>query len=939
MAKASSKADLGSLSTFLLNPSAAKAPSSTAGAAHQLPTKRAGATVGTAAADAAFPPRPQRDPFKDGTLLNRKVAFKMLKQLGCQVRQRPSEEDGGDGNDAGNAPEAVIEVRLQEQPILFQMLLEFGYEPRPDTDGVPSICVEQPRQRARDEVFAALAAPKPAKAPPAAEVTLTPPRPRMTAQEKAEMVKRLSERRTAKAPTPAEEEQAPRQESRFRSRSEQKAHLERLLRPRDYRPSSNEEPPFDHPPPRSASMGAPLGTWPPASSERRVEASPSASTLFSRSRASRPSALAQVGYMSLSTPGSGSSSRHSASAYSASPSSEGQTVAPRQEAFPSEVPETSSEVERSSEGNAERAAAAVAEADHHNQVSAGSSSTEKGLMQLTELDSVLGPLQQWPGRIRNTRSRAEQQKRLENLAKPRPVKEQQEAEAVAAPKRSLQEQREACSRLAAPRPAAQAKQETTSEAADPSKDEAAGILTGQDEVPDELASNVDPEDPQVVVIPSMLSQLSHGLDRIEEDAPAASVDGSRHGGPGRRRQRASSVPAAGAAAPYATPLFPTSGLANSSSSSSSARRPPRGRSVHRRDAPADITSSSLHELMVEDPEWAFTVIRDELGDRGGVEGEEMLADIDKLYNALLLKSAAGAEAAPVRGRVQRGRAEGRGAMDLLIAGREAAEVTLKPHSKVLVDDSEPSAHGKEARKSPSEGGQREGGQRRGEDEALLDDIDQLYKNLLQDGASSSCASTAEMPTASANEMAPDKGEATGCADPDTTSQEERALGELLTEVLWSALMLRRSLDGGVDVQSSLLEILPPPDLAHCFLICGNDGLTPGLMQRLGAELPAVLTALVCSTPDFGGPQGGVSGLLAKVREARDNLLTLASTKPKQDEAPEPPPASTKDISTESSRLPPKPKLKVRKTSLSHWTSECLENLDAPPKRLTQRLIK
>jgi hypothetical protein len=45
---------------------------------------------------------------KDNTLLNKKVAFRMLKQLGCQVR-RESEV-------------SFVEVSLAKQPVLFKML-------------------------------------------------------------------------------------------------------------------------------------------------------------------------------------------------------------------------------------------------------------------------------------------------------------------------------------------------------------------------------------------------------------------------------------------------------------------------------------------------------------------------------------------------------------------------------------------------------------------------------------------------------------------------------------------------------------------------------------------------------------------------------------------------------------------------------------------------
>ena len=48
---------------------------------------------------------------KDNTLLNKKVAFRMLKQLGCEVRKLESDV-------------SFVEVSLGKQPVLFKMLVE-----------------------------------------------------------------------------------------------------------------------------------------------------------------------------------------------------------------------------------------------------------------------------------------------------------------------------------------------------------------------------------------------------------------------------------------------------------------------------------------------------------------------------------------------------------------------------------------------------------------------------------------------------------------------------------------------------------------------------------------------------------------------------------------------------------------------------------------------
>jgi hypothetical protein len=123
---------------------------------------------------------PERDPFQDSATLNRKVAFKMLKQLGCQVQT--VESDGDDDGPA--AAQVFIEVRQKAQPVLFQMLLEFGYQPFPISDGCLAIRVEQPRQRAKDEVFAALSVPKSySSSQKPVEQHEQPARPRMSTQE------------------------------------------------------------------------------------------------------------------------------------------------------------------------------------------------------------------------------------------------------------------------------------------------------------------------------------------------------------------------------------------------------------------------------------------------------------------------------------------------------------------------------------------------------------------------------------------------------------------------------------------------------------------------------------------------------------------------------------------------------------------------------------
>merc|ERR1712060_133968 len=94
------------------------------------------------------------------------------------------------------------------------------------------------------------------------------------------------------------------------------------------------------------------------------------------------------------------------------------------------------------------------------------------------------------------------------------------------------------------------------------------------------------------------------------------------------------------------------------------------------------------------------------------------------------------------------------------------------------------------------------------------------------------------------------------------------------------LLLGRGTAGRVDVQAELLELLPTKALADCLSVCG---LAPSLMQRLTVELPDVHKAL--TTPSLPPRKHNathckeklVAKLAIQVREARDNLLALASS--------------------------------------------------------------
>jgi hypothetical protein len=158
---------------------------------------------------------------------------------------------------------------------------------------------------------------------------------------------------------------------------------------------------------------------------------------------------------------------------------------------------------------------------------------------------------------------------------------------------------------------------------------------------------------------------------------------------------------------------------------------------------------------------------------------------------------------------------------------------------------------------------------------LLANIDQLYNDIMQGGQQKPEEMSENACSASAVE---EEDPAMSAVDSTMYQQEHAELSNVLEEVLWSALLLRRGSSASVDVQSSLLELLPPRDLANSFAACGSKSLSLSLLQRLSAELPAIHTALTCKSPHLGeSGMRTIASLLKTVREARDHMLILAST--------------------------------------------------------------
>ncbi|CAE7750967.1 unnamed protein product [Symbiodinium sp. CCMP2592] len=111
---------------------------------------------------------------KDGTL-SKKVGFRMLKQLRCEVL---SDEDG---------EARYVQVGIKTQPVLFKMLVELGHAPRRGEDGEFMVQVVEQCGRKPEEVVAALSAPR----EPEDEGYPSMPRPRLKPEDAQLLVNRL----------------------------------------------------------------------------------------------------------------------------------------------------------------------------------------------------------------------------------------------------------------------------------------------------------------------------------------------------------------------------------------------------------------------------------------------------------------------------------------------------------------------------------------------------------------------------------------------------------------------------------------------------------------------------------------------------------------------------------------------------------------------------
>jgi len=638
------------------------------------------------------------------------------------------------------------------------------------------------------------------------------------------------------------------------------------------------------------------------------------------------------------------------------------------------------------------------------------------------LEHILGPASSsWPGRPTAVRSKVEQQERLARLAKPREKKEEAAAVVAEAPARprSPRSQREACSRLAVPKQqrSKEAKEAVASEeamgdawGAPPpmrgagmeeeascvgveSDREGAGVVDVEAENAAWAAAAearlVAVEGGQPVkVIPSLLNQLNGRLERIEEDRPAQAA-------PMRSRRRARSL---GAAAAGVSAQESIGGSASSSAAASPYAAPVPSAPLPR---PAVAVGTAASGVTPGPRRGGVAQLRAKSGEgrgraaccgAGGEEvedGEEMLMDIDRLYNELLT-GGAGAECGearassqpPSRAAVQRGidpewrplgKDDGPSSLERLPPEKQShadgfgfddlcasSSVPAAPEPLVRRDGSRgalqpllrPSVDGPPGVSGDARGEwlvDEEDGE---EGNELLANIDRLYGEMVSGGRSARSARSADgpsdglpVPVGAAVSLGPPIAAVGAEALSPADAAPATALGELqelLEEVLWSALLLGRSAGSRIDVQSRLLELLPPHILAACFQACGTSGLPASLLQRIGTELPLVSAALLRRPRGAArAARGGAVAMLAgTLRQARDSVLALASSSDLDAEDVALRPSSAARASESSSqpqqakaKRPPKP---PRKTSLSHWTADSLNSLEAPASRVVAK---
>ena len=842
---------------------------------------------------------------KDNTLLNKKVAFRMLKQLGCEVCKE--------------GEISFVEVSLAKQPVLFKMLVELGHGPCRNQDGDMVVRVKEQRPRKPEEVVAALSAPR---SKPQEEGYPSIGRPRLRPEDEEELVKRLYVPRSKDSKVP-EKESGPKPR---RTVAEQRAYLDRLSKPKESEKEEDED-----------IFGQALGglsfgqiAWPKFSTPcARLNKAETKKLGKGRKGAKgvevKDSPLVQAGHMVL---------------FDVSESVESECESPSRD---SEAEAAEGEECRASTSSPTSPSGEDATGATGAQCSAPGASGQSGQMDTEStdewLDRILGAPMPGPPR----RSAKEQRERLEELAKPREKKERRESEAngkfsekfsekVSEPKsRSPRSQREACARLSQPRrpkdpkdPKAQVSQVSqVSHVQDTkSKEEMADDLGDLGDL-DDLADLDDFEEESagqsVHIIPSMLAQCSPRLERIDEEVEAREA----------REAKGASTRAArghrGGSTPYSVPVCPVKNYWKTErpheKPNASNSRMPSDRS-DRSDRQTTMPSRPQDDLTPEELRQLATFLDTETDG----DGEAMLEDIDALYSQLM-----GTEIEMA---------------DMEATAPTAAMASDPSDSPKNYGNGQAQATQAEIAESVGDGYGRPGPPNDQDDEVLLVAIDQLYHQMIPERrdeekderdrqgeeAEEAQMANRQIPAVSSKASPDAESEALeGCTcgndTDDTDDTDDTHDTQLLEEVLWSALLIARA-GHTAEVSELVSELIRQVPQIKAFWRSSS----PALQQRLAAELPEL-----CSSLCFAASVSASAAPSAALRKARDALLSLASlTDSKTSKASA---SSATDATASEFQLPTATataaaaataaKRKVRRTSLSHWTPESLEQLEAP----------
>lgn len=803
-------------------------------------------------------PRPSsgngpRKPPADGTLLNKKVAFRMLKQLGCPIHQ------GDDTSEASSASESYIEVHVDDQPVLFNMLKELGYRPCRSAYGVPIIRVVDEQRRTQQEAMAALAS-RSDRGRSTSEVPSEQGSEgkRIPVKDLKESLDRLSKPRPPKPPpeTASTTEAAP---PKVRTAQEQKDAIERLAGKkftRSYWKDSEVSVPDGEGLGSQTLKRSPSGdiqgtdtagsTYPLCRKSPRLSRA-AISMLGNDCSMERPRSLDAKGpNLTASTKSSSSSVKASPPTPQARPSTptDSQEMAHESDAqqFVDRQPEQRSEPGSSTTGSF------IGRRDQRHRPQSDTVKWLESMGFANDMSKEIAPKKV---------SKVQQQEALNRLAQPRkkPTREEQEeAATVEAPKRSAKEQAEFLAKLAQPK---------------------------QKKV-----------------------QQDHDEESRETDTapkePGAPYPQSKE--PGAPYAQSSKLANPYVANPYIS-VAQTYGKTKSSIAGSGCEE----------DGKDNVEPGRL----------PFTPLVDTSG-----AGSQRLERIDETPSPEPGQQAAGLRSRSLssgpRPRLLR---RPRSRDDL-----ETQQIHVHHHVHVS-DGAQPSR----PPRIPGAPGSNKSVEKN-EDEALLRKIDKLYSELVQTPQTEPGEEVKEQSSRS------------------IPQEQQEAIHKVLEEVLWSAVMLKRSAAEDVDVQDALLWLMPKEDLRKSAAISNVvHGLPKTLLQGLERELPDI-----CRLVSFSGkpPQVGADQaitLVEKIRRARDGLLALAfsagaepgsviepetakgDTQPLADEGTQSswqssaaPMSQRSQLTQDSSGAPRRKARKPRKTSLSHWTEESLTTLKPPP---------